>query len=71
MRTQHDCQDLKLSIMVQNLKFMGPKTWNILPKSFKEAQTLNKFKLDIKHWIPSNCPCKLCKHYIQNVGYTN
>ena len=47
----------------ESIKFMGPKIWNILPKSYKEAQTLNKFKLDIKLCIPS----KLCKHY--NLGH--
>ena len=45
------------------------KIWNILPKSYKEADTLNKFELYIIHWISSNCPFKLCKHYIQNVGF--
>ena len=74
MRTQHDFVlpgPKTVNYGTESLKFMGPKIWNILPKLLKEAQTLNKFKLDIKHWIPSNCPCKLCKHYIQNVGYIN
>ena len=36
---------------------MVAKMWNVLQKSYMEAQTLNKFKLDSKHLKPSNWPC--------------
>ena len=48
---------------------MGPKIWNILPETLKEVPSLYKFKLEVKHWVQTDCPCKLCKTYIPNVGY--
>ena len=28
-----------------------------------------EFKSKIKTWKPENCPCKLCKIYIQRISY--
>ena len=48
----------------------GPIVWNtILPKNLKLCSTLAEFKNAIKSWIPNNCPCKLCKTYIEGVGF--
>ena len=44
---------------------LGAKLWDILP----ETESLQEFKNKIKYWTPLNCPCKLCKTYIANVGY--
>ena len=27
------------------------------------------FKTEIKRWIPVECPCRLCKSYVQNLGF--
>ena len=27
------------------------------------------FKNKIKGWVPLSCPCRLCRVYIQNVGF--
>ena len=72
MRIQHDStlpQSKTVNYGTESITFTGPKVWNILPKSYKEAQTLNKFKLDSKHWIPSNCPSKLYKRYHINTTF--
>ena len=50
---------------VSNLRV---KLWDILPEYNKKAESLQGFKNKIKFWTPLNCPCKLCKTCIANVG---
>ena len=52
------------------LRWFGPVVWEVmLPESYKTIILLDKFKEDIKKWIPDNCPCRLCKNYIGSVGF--
>ena len=51
-----------------SLRYLGPVIWNILPDYYKTLRSLKKFKEEIKNWIP-DCPCRLCKTYIQGVGF--
>ena len=53
----------------ETLRELGPKIWNLLPDNFKELPTLNEFKLSIRKWSPSKCPCRLCKTYIPELGF--
>ena len=53
----------------ETLRFMGPKIWDIIPNSIKKASSLSIFKNKIKNWVPEDCPCRLCKDYVQGVGY--
>ena len=41
--------------------------WNILPDRLKNS--IEALKMQIKKWKPENCPCLLCKVYVQNVGF--
>ena len=52
-----------------SISFLGPKIWNIVPNEFKKETSLHAFKKLIKKWEPENCPCRLCKSYIQNVDF--
>ena len=53
-----------------SLRWFGPIVWDsMLPKCLKTIATLEKFKEDIKTWVPENCPCRLCKVYIRNLGF--
>ena len=38
-------------------------------ESLKEKNSLSQFKRNIKQWICLDCPCRLCKVYIQNLGF--
>ena len=53
----------------ESISFLGPKIWNILPDNIKNAESLNVFKTKIKSWKPETCPCRLCRVYVQNVGF--
>ena len=53
----------------ETLRSLGPKIWNILPSNIKLSTNLFMFKTNIKSWIPNNCPCRLCKPYIEGLGF--
>ena len=53
----------------ESISVLGPKIWQIIPPIYKNEPTLNAFKQTIKKWIPTECPCRLCKVYIQGVGF--
>ena len=53
-----------------SIRYFGPVVWDtMLPGELKSIQTLEKFKTEVKKWVPINCPCNLCKEYIAGVGY--
>ena len=55
-----------------SLRWFGPTVWdNMLPESYKEIETLERFKEEIKKWVPEDCPCKTCKEYVQGMGYVS
>ena len=54
---------------LENLSYRYPQLWSLLPESLKEMNSLSQFKRNIKHWICRDCPCRLCKVYIQNLGF--
>ena len=53
----------------ENISYLGPKIWDIVPLELKQLTNLNAFKKGIKNWQPKNCPCRLCKQYILNLGF--
>ena len=53
----------------ENLKFLGPKIWNILPDTYKDFPDLDSYKVALKKRRPVNCPCRICKVYIANFGF--
>ena len=53
---------------LETLSYRYPQLWSLLPESLKEMNSLSQFKRNIKHWICRDCPCRLCKVYIQNLG---
>ena len=53
----------------KSLSFLGPKICDIVPHTSKDFPNLNSFKVALKKWRPVNCPCRICKVYIANVGF--
>ena len=49
--------------------FLVPKIWEILPNEIKDSDTPQIFKAKIKKWVPVECPCRLCKTYLSQVGF--
>ena len=53
----------------ETITSLGAKIWKILPNDYKELTSLSTFKSKIKNWETDKCPCRLCKTYIQRVGF--
>ena len=53
----------------ESLSHLGPNLWRILPHEYNKVKSLNEFKTKIKRWVPKNCPFRLCKKYIEHVGF--
>ena len=53
----------------ESISNLGPRIWNLVPNKLKELSNINSFKKEIKKWKPENCPCRLCRTYIRNVGF--
>ena len=47
---------------------LGPKLWKLIPDKIKHAPTLTVFKAEIKSWTTNNCPCRLCKIFVKDLG---
>ena len=56
---------------LETVSVLGPKIWSILPNDFKLSTNLDDFKKKIRSWKPLNCPCRICKVYVQGVGFVN
>ena len=54
---------------IDSVSHLAPILWNQVPKEIKDCGNLKCFKNKIKSWIPNKCPCKICKTYVQCVGY--
>ena len=52
----------------ESLSFLGPKIWELVPEDTKQSKSLEIFKIKMKKWVPSRCPCRLCRIYLQNIG---
>ena len=55
----------------ESISYRGPQIWNLIPERLRALKTLNKFKKEIKKWKRHAYPRKMCKTYIQRVGYIN
>ena len=54
-----------------SLRYLGPEIWNLVPNNLKNVKAFDNFKNSIKKWKVANCPCRLCKDYVQNIGFVN
>ena len=55
-----------------SLRYFGPVVWEqMLPVRYKEITSLDKFKQEIKRWVPDNCKYRLCKTYVGVLGFVN
>ena len=55
----------------ESLSYLGPRIWELLPDSLKNASNLTTFKNQIKKWAPEKFPCRICRRYVQGIGFVN
>ena len=53
----------------ESISYLGRKIWDTLPEKLMNMDNLENLKKEIKAWNPNNCPCRLCKVYIEGVGF--
>ena len=41
----------------------------MIPGNIKAISDLKEFKQKVKMWEPENCPCKLCKVHVLDLGF--
>ena len=49
--------------------YRAPQLRTILPDEFKQRKTITLFKCDVREWICNECPCRLCKVFVLNLGF--
>ena len=54
---------------IESFSYRAPQIWATLPGDLRYIEDLEQFKRKIKGWTFHNCPCRLCKVYIQNLGF--
>ena len=59
----------KVNMGLETLRSLAPKIWNIVPDEIKKSPNLSIFKNKIKKWKPSECPCRLCKRFVKDLGF--
>ena len=49
--------------------YLAPKIWEQMPFEIKNIKSLVGFKKEIRKWKPADCPYRICKAYIPNLGF--
>ena len=52
----------------ETISYLATKTWSLVPNVIKSSKLLDVIKFKIRQWEP-NCPCRLCKNYLQHVSF--
>ena len=55
----------------ETLSSLGPQIWDLIPLEVRNLTSLDKFKTKIRSWKTNQCPCRLCKKFINNLGFLN
>ena len=45
------------------------KLWEKVPTEIKNSKYFQEFKVRVESWVSKNCTCKVCKLFIEHVGY--
>ena len=48
----------------ESLSSLTPKKWDLVPDSFKNENSLERFKNRIKTWTTDKCPCRICVYAV-------
>ena len=54
---------------IETIRYTGHKLWQSLPLEIKESHTLTEFKRKIKKHHFNDCNCRLCRIYLDNLGF--
>ena len=68
---QEFVKDRKITVWygLETISYRYPQHWSLLLETLKETNSLSQFKRNIRQWVCDDCPCSLCKTYVQNLGF--
>ena len=53
----------------ESASYLGLKIWEQIPAKIRNKESLDSFKREIKKWKPVDCPCRICKTFMPNLGF--
>ena len=53
----------------ETISYRGPKTWLLIPEEIRASGSLKEFKAKIRRWKPVGCTCRICKTFVNNIGF--
>ena len=54
-----------------SIRYFGIVIWNSLPNDLRNICDFDLFKTTIRRQKPVDCPCRMCKSYLDRFGFTN
>ena len=54
-----------------SIMYSGSMIWNSLPNDLRNICDFDLYKTLIQRWKSVDCPCRLCKHYLDGLGFIN
>ena len=54
---------------LEALNNRSPQLWSILPENLRQINLLVQFKESVRKWDCNDCPCRLCRLYLSNIGF--
>ena len=68
-RCEFYCRNPKMvKYGTEAISYLAPKLWSLVPEAIKSSNSLDAFKSKTRQWKP-DCPCRLCKTYLQRIGF--
>ena len=52
-----------------SIKHLALQIWEHVTQSIRKCKILNEFKTKIKSLYPDQCPCRLCRTHIAQLGF--
>ena len=52
-----------------SIKYFGSVIWNSLPNYLRTICDFDLFKTAMQRWKPVDCRCRLCKNYLDGLGF--
>ena len=68
-RTFHSRHIRTVHFGSETLSQLAPEIWELVPDQIKKLEPVASFKNANKKWKPANCPCRLYRTYIFQVGF--
>ena len=53
------------------IAYKASQLWSTLPTRYKNLPSLDLFKSEIKTWNCNDCPCNICRIFVDGVGFIN